>query len=208
MNKFWSTLESKIIQAKDKMSDIVFKERTIDVSENAINKLIQTDEKFSSKLKEKGLSNVRLKVKEDKIIVTGILEKHVKDAAFTVELRPEKIIWTKEEQAIFMKMLDYDLKMEKGGYFNLVKLTMIKMIMAIFRGEKVLKYVNIDMQDDLVKIDLKDIDPSIRKVVQSIELKQIRCFPGTLSLTILPRPDIAREHLMLVKDWVTQKIKR
>ncbi|MFN2342857.1 MAG: hypothetical protein ABR542_05825 [Desulfonatronovibrio sp.] len=208
MNKLWSTFENKLSQVRDKMSDIVFKERTIDVSENAINKLIQTDEKFSSKLKEKGLSNVRLQVKDNKIVVTGILEKHVKDAAFTVELRPEKIIWTKEEQTIFMKMLDYDLKMEKGGYFNLVKLTMVKMIMAVFKGEKVLKYVNIDTEDDLIKINLKDVNHNIRKVVQSIELKQIECLPGTLSLTILPRPDIAREHLMLVKDWVTKKVKR
>ncbi|MFN2267426.1 MAG: hypothetical protein ABR533_04060 [Desulfonatronovibrio sp.] len=208
MNKLWSTFENKLSQVRDKMSDIVFKERTIDVSENAINKLIQTDEKFSSKLKEKGLSNVRLQVKDNKIVVTGILEKHVKDAAFTVELRPEKIIWTKEEQTIFMKMLDYDLKMEKGGYFNLVKLTMVKMIMAVFKGEKVLKYVNIDTEDDLIKINLKDVNHNIRKVVQSIELKQIQCLPGTLSLTILPRPDIAREHLMLVKDWVTKKVKR
>lgn len=208
MNKLWSTLENKISRAKDKMSDIVFRERTIDVSENAINKLIQTDEEFSSKLKEKGISNVHFQVKNDKIVVTGILEKHVKDAAFTVELRPEKIIWTKEEQAVLLKMLDYDLKMEKGGYFSLIKLTMIKMLMAIFRGEKILKYVNIDMQDDLVKIDLKDISPNLRKVVQSIELKQIKCLPGTLSLTIMPRPDIAREHIMLVKDWLVQRGKR
>ncbi len=205
MSKLLSSLSSTLSRAKGKVADYVFKERTLEISEDTVNRLIEADESFSNKLSEKGLSRVRFQVEQDRITLSGILKKHVKGAAFKVELTPEKILWTKDEQTIFMKMLDYELKMEQGGYFDIVKLAMVKMIMALFSQEKILKFINIEVEDKLIKIDMKDAGQNTRKIMQSIELREIRCLAGRLAVTIKPRPDMTRENISLIRDWLLER---
>lgn len=202
MNKLLSIFQGKISKTKNQFSDFVFKERTLNVSDKLINEALEADETFSRKLSEKGLSKIHLQVEQDKFTVTGVLNKHIKDAGFTVELRPEKIVWTKDEQVIFMEMLDYDLQMRQGGYLNLLKLTIIKLFMALFSQETVLKKANIEVQDGLIKIDLKDAGENSRRILRSIELREIQCLPGSFSITIKPREDMAKENMSLLKNWI------
>lgn len=205
MNKLWSTVGKQISRARESLSDMVLQEKTLDVPEKAVNKLIQADEKLSGKLEEKGLSGLYLKIKEERIVVSGELKKYSQDVGFKVTLRPEKIVWTRQEQALFFKIMDYDLQTDQNGYLDLVKMAMIKMVTAVFRTERVLKYMDMDIQDDLLKMDLRDTDHAGSRVLQSVDLKQIKCFPGRLSLTVQLRPDVARENILQVRDWVKKR---
>ncbi len=202
MNKLLSAFQDKLSSAKNQLTEFLFKERTLNVSDKLINQAIEADETFRDKLSEKGLSKVNFQAEQDKLIVTGIISKHVKDAAFRVKFSPERIVWTKDEQAIFLRMLDYDLKMQQDGYFDLFKLTMIKMFMAAFGQETVLRKADIDVKDGLIKVDLKDAGENARRIMRSIELRKIQCLPGSISITIKPRKDMARENMSLLKNWL------
>ncbi|WP_045213662.1 hypothetical protein [Desulfonatronovibrio magnus] len=202
MNKLLSAFQDKFSNAKDQLGEFLFKERTLDISDKLINQAVQADERFRGKLSEKGLSEVHFQAEQDKLVVNGVLSKHVKDAGFKVELRPEKITWTKDEQVIFMKMLDYDLKMQQGGYFDLFKLSMVKVFMAAFGQETALKKANIEVQDGLIKFDFKDAGGNAKRIFRSIELKNIQCLPGSIAITFKPRKDMANDNMNVLKNWL------
>ena len=202
MNKILSAFQDKLSSAKEQLSDLIGKERTLYVSDKLINDAINADEKFTGKLSEKGLTQVHFQAEQDQLIVTGMLNKDSKEVEFKVELRPDKIVWTKDEQAIFLKLLDYDLKMQQGGYLDLIKLTLVKMMMSVFGHEMVLKKTDIKVQDGLIIIDLNEVDDKYRRIMQSIELNSIQCLDGKIAITIKPREDMAKENVSLLKNWL------
>ena len=186
MNRLFSSIGDKFSGARDKIKDFVLKERTINVPESLINQLVRADEKFFRKISSKGLSQVNVGIDLDKLIITGQAQKLDENLGFRAELYPEKIVWTRDEQAIFLKILDYDLKIENSGYFDVFKVAIIKTVMAIAGENLALEHIDVQMEDGLIKVDVNSSGSGVRKLAGSFQLREIRCLPGKLAVTVRP----------------------
>lgn len=186
MNGLFSRIGDKFFGARDKIKDFVHKERTINVSEGLINKLIQADEKYFRKISSKGLSGVNVGIDRDKLIITGQARQQGENFGFKAELYPEKVVWTQDEQAIYLKILDYDLKIDDPGYFDVFKMAIIKTVMAIAGEGAALEHIDVQMEDGLIKIDIISSGQGVKKLAGSFQVKEIKCLPGNLAVTVRP----------------------
>ncbi len=186
MKKIFSKIEDKFSGARNKIKNFAYKERTINVSESLINQLIQADEKYFRKISSKGLSEVNVSIDTDKLIVTGKARKQDENFGFKAELYPEKVVWTRDEQAIYLKMLDYDLKIDDPGYFEVFRLAIIKTILAITGESAALEHIDVQMEDGMIKVDVSSSSQGIKKLAGSFQVKEIKCLPGKLAVRVQP----------------------
>ena len=186
MKGVFSRIEDKFSGARNKIKDFVHKERTINVSESLINQLIRADEKLFRKMSSKGLNGVNIGIDLDKMIITGQARKQDENLGFKAELYPEKVVWTRDVHAVYLKILDYDLSIDDPGYFEVFKLAIIKTVMAIAGENAALEHIGVQMEDGLIKVDIKSSGQGVKKLAGSFQVKEIRCLPGKLAVKVLP----------------------
>ncbi len=202
MHDLLNAFEKGFLKARDMLTEFVFRPRTVYLSEKIINSLIDADRDFVRRLEEKGLSGVKVRIGVDRLIVSGVLTKKVKGTGLNLELSPEQIVWTKDEQAVFMKVTCYSLENIDNSCLGMIKVAIIRMTAALFSPETLLRNMGIEMRGRLIKIDMKNTSRNSKIILQSIELTEISCLEDKLALTIRPRPGIAGENLALVRDWL------
>lgn len=186
MNRLFSSIGDKFSGARDKIKDFVHKERTINVPESLINQLIRADEKFFQKISSKGLSQVNVGIDLDKLIITGQAEKQDENFGFRAELYPEKVVWTRDEQTIYLRILDYDLNIEDSGYFDVFKLAIIKTVLAVTGEGAALEQIDVQMEDGLIKVDVNSSGRGVKKLAGSFQVSKIKCLPGKLAVKVQP----------------------
>lgn len=96
------------------------------------------------------------------------------------------MVWTQDEQAIYLKILDYDLKIDDPGYFDVFKMAIIKTVMAIAGEGAALEHIDVQMEDGLIKIDIISSGQGVKKLAGSFQVKEIKCLPGNLAVTVRP----------------------
>ena len=55
-----------------------------------------------------------------------------------------------------------------------------------FLVEPDLEHIDVQMEDGLIKVDIKSSGQGVKKLAGSFQVKEIRCLPGKLAVKVIP----------------------
>lgn len=106
---------TKVFELYDVTADYLADDHVFSISENALNKILKTEECFWSKLKEHGVEEIRVKLQERNLIVLGKFRHNSLFGSFTLTLQLDHIEWKRGHHSLFLRLLHRDIVLEKNA---------------------------------------------------------------------------------------------
>ena len=174
---------TKVFELYDATAEYLADDHVFSISEDALNKILKTEECFWSKLKEQGVEELRLKLQDRNLIVLGKFRHNSLFGNFTLTLQLDHIEWEKGHHALFLRLLNREIVLEKNAQG-----AMISAVNAISKGvfNKDLFGEKIDsfFADGVAEINFNELKPQWDILWSMVDIHSLHAVDSSLQINV------------------------
>ncbi|TVM19311.1 hypothetical protein DPQ33_02830 [Oceanidesulfovibrio indonesiensis] len=197
------TLGREVRKAKGAIREYAAGPHTIGIGNRELTRL---DSRLASIISDKGVENLKVRLRQDSMHVTGRFTARV-GGAFDVDLVPDGIIWEEGNHVLFFRIARQDVVMD-GRVMNALQVAVSRTCNALFGDAFLNEKLGVVDKDGRLRIPLDGEDSRLDAIIDSMELHSLECVDERLRITFSPRLKQAMTHAKTVWRWWRERGKQ
>ena len=200
--KILETIKKTKQKLSSKFEDFVSQEHNFSLHESWLNWVLNS-KYVQDKIIEHKISNLKIELIENKLILTGNFEKEKLKGKFKTNLEVDKVIWDQYEHTIFIKISESDLKFDKSlkGVLAAVGFSLCKIIFGVdFLFDK----AGCSIEKGVVRLNLEsfnDENKIIQTVIKGIIINKININNKSIDIIFNIIPNLGLKSLNIIFKW-------
>lgn len=196
-------LGREALKAKDAIADFCTGPHTIGIGNRELSRL---DSRIASALVDKGVEDLKIRLKDRVIHVTGRFPARG-GGAFDVDLVPDGVIWTNDEHVLLFRIARQDVIMD-GKMMNALQMAVTRTFNTLFGESFLNEKLGVVDRDGRVRVELDGEDSRLDAIMDSMEIHTLECVNERLRITFTPRLKNALGHAKTVVSWWLKREKQ
>ncbi|TVM36821.1 hypothetical protein DQK91_02555 [Oceanidesulfovibrio marinus] len=196
-------LGREALKAKDAIADFCAGPHTIGIGNRELSRL---DSRIASVMTDKGVEDLRVRLKDSLIHVTGRFPARG-GGAFDVDLVPDGVVWTDDEHVLLFRIARQDVTMD-GKVMNALQMAVTRTFNTLFGESFLNEKLGVVDRDGRVRVELDGEDSRLDAIMDSMEIHALECAGERLRITFTPRLKNALAHAKTVVSWWLKREKQ
>lgn len=190
-------------KAGDAVRDYASGPHTIGIGNRELARL---DSRLVDVLSDKGVDELKVRLKQNALHVTGRFKARV-GGAFDVDLVPDGLVWEEDNHLLFFKIARQDVAME-GKVMNALQVAVSRTCNALFGDVFLNEKLGVVDKDGRLRIPLDGEDSRLDAIMDSMELHALECTDERLRITFSPKLKQALTHAKTIWGWWQKREKQ